>query len=140
MTKKEENKIKKESKKTRASRKFVIALSIVSIIGFVSIMTASLFNFSIENYIESLWLLALGLGLILETSINEIKRIKTAGLTSVMLGKITMIVVGTIAVVAAILSIPQINIQNPTFLAVKGIISILAIIFIIIQTWVSKKE
>jgi len=133
-----QNVIKK--KKSKASRNFVIALSIVSIIGFLSIMSQSLFDFSFVNYIESLWLLILGGSLILETSIREIKMIKKRALTSEMLGKITMIVVGFIAVIAAILSIPQINIQSPTFLAIKGIISILAIIFIIIQTWVSKKE
>jgi len=132
--------IKKPNLKSRASRNFVIALSVVSIIGFLSIMSESLFNFSFTGYIESLWLLTLGSGLILETSIKKFKRVKSLGLTSDMLGKVTMIVVGFIAVVAAILSIPQINIQSPTFLAIKGIISILAIIFIIIQTWVSKKE
>lgn len=135
-------KIKKEGtkKKTKASRNFVIALSVVSIIGFLSIMTESLFNFSFQSYIDTLWLLALGLGLIFETSIKELKRVKKDGLSSEMLGKITMVVVGAIAIIAAVLSLPQINIQNPTFLAVKGIISILAIIFIIIQTWVSEKE
>jgi hypothetical protein len=51
-----------------------------------------------------------------------------------------MLIVGGIAVIAGILSLPQINIQNPAFLAVKGIISILAIIFIILQTWVAEKD
>jgi len=127
-------------KKTKASRNFVIALSVVSIIGFVSIMLESFFEISIELYIESLWLLALGAGLIFETSIAELRRIKTAGLSSEMLGKVTMIIVGSFAIVASVLSIPQIDIQNATFLAIKGIISVLAIIMIIIQTWVSKKE
>jgi len=129
-----------KKKKPRASRNFVIALSVVSIIGFLSIMTESLFDFSFVEYIESLWLLTLGIGLVLETSIKEMAEIRKKGLTSEMLGKITMIVVGAIAIIAAVLSIPQISIQNSTFLAVKGIISILAIIFIIIQTWISKEE
>lgn len=137
MAKKEAEEFKK--KKSDASRNFVIALSLVSIIGFISIITESIFNVSISNYIESLWLLALSYGLIFETSFKEIKRIKNNGLTSEMLGKVTMIVVGTIAFVAAVLSLPQINIQHPIFLAIKGITSILAIIFIVIQTWVSKK-
>ena len=133
-------KIKMRNKKSKASRNFVIALSVVSIIGFLSIITESFFSFSIGEYIETLWLFALGMGLILETSISELKKIKRRGLTSEMLGKITMMIVGIIAMIAAILSLPQINIQSPTFLAIKGIISILAIIFIIIQTWISKKE
>jgi len=135
-----ENKIKKVERKSRASRKFVIALSVVSIIGFVSIVLESFFQFSIVNYIESLWLFALGLGLVLETSIHELKRVKVNGLTSEMLGKVTMVVVGAIAIIAALLSLPQINIQHPVFLAIKGIASILAIIFIIVQTWITKKE
>ena len=131
---------KKKKEKSSASRNFVIALSIVSIIGFLSIITQSLFNFSFETYIESLWLITLGVALILETSINELKEIKKRGLTPNMLGKVTMIVVGAIAIIAAILSIPQIGIENPTFLAIKGIISILAVVFIIIQTWVGEKR
>lgn len=127
-------------KKSNASKNFVIALSIVSIIGFLNIMTESIFSFSFVDYIESLWLLTLGLGLVFETSISELRAIKRRGLNSEMLGKITMIVVGSLAIIAAILSLPQIRIINPTFLAIKGIISILAIIFIIIQTWISRKE
>jgi len=132
--------ILKKKKRSRASRNFVIALSVVSIIGFLSIITESLFNVSINEYFDTLWLLALGAGLIFETSIKELKKIKSSGLTSDMLGKVTMIVVGALAIIAAILSLPQVDVQHSVFLAVKGIISILAIIFIIIQTWVSKEE
>lgn len=128
----------KKSPTRRASRNFVIALSVVSIIGFLSIMIESLFYLDVSNYIETLWLVVLGLGLILETTISELKSVKRKGLTSDYLGKITMIVVGSLAIIAGILSLPQINIQNASFLAVKGIISILAIVFIILQTWVTK--
>lgn len=127
-------------KKSKASRNFVIALSVVSIIGFLSIMLSSLFYINISGYIDTLWLFTLGLGLILEASIKEIRGLRETGLTSEMLGKITMLIVGSIAVIAGILSLPQINIQNASFLAIKGIISILAIIFIILQTWVAEKE
>ncbi len=130
----------KKGDKKRTSRNFVIALSIVSIIGFVSIVLESLFYLDVSNYIETFWLVALGSGLILETSIKELKSVKRKGLTSDYLGKITMIVVGGLAIIAGILSLPQINIQNVSFLAIKGIISILAIVFIILQTWVIKKE
>ncbi len=131
---------KKVKKRSKASRNFIIALSIVSIIGFLNIITQSLFNFSFTNYIESLWLVTLGTALILETSMRELKRIKKQGLTPDMLGKVTMMVVGIMAVIAAILSLPQISIKSPTFLAIKGIVSILAVIFIIIQTWISEKD
>ncbi len=129
-----------KKKKSKASRTFVIALSVVSIIGFLSIIMSSLFYIDVSGYIDTLWLIALGLGLVFETSIKELKRVKNIGLTSEMLGKFTMLVVGGIAIIAGILSLPQIHIQNASFLAVKGIISILAIIFIILQTWVTERE
>lgn len=132
--------VKKEVKKRRTSRNFVIALSVVSMIGFLSIVFESLFYLDVSGYIDTLWLVVLGLGLILETTLKELKSVKRRGLTSEYLGKITMIVVGSIAIIAGILSLPQINVQNASFLAVKGIISILAIIFIILQTWVIKRE
>jgi len=129
---------KRKEREKKASRTFIIALSVVSIIGFLSIMLESLFYIKINNYIETLWLFTLGLGLIFETSIKELKSVKKKGLTSNYLGKITMVVVGSIAIIAGILSLPQIDIQNPSFLAVKGIISILAIVLIILQTWITK--
>ncbi len=135
--------IKKDLKKSsnrRTSRNFVIALSVVSMIGFLSIMIESLFYFDVSGYIDTLWLVVLGLGLILETTIKELKSVKRRGLTSDYLGKITMVIVGSLAIIAGILSLPQINVQNASFLAVKGIISILAIIFIILQTWVTKSD
>jgi len=128
------------SKRSNASKNFVIALSIVSIIGFLNIVAESLLAFSFADYIESLWLVTLGVGLILETSLKELKSLRKKELTPDMLGKITMIVVGALAIIAAILSIPQINIENPTFLAIKGILGILAIVFIIIQTWVNRRD
>jgi hypothetical protein len=126
--------------KRKTSRNLVIALSIVSIIGFVNIILESLFYINISEYIDTFLLIVLGLGLIFETSIGELKSINKEGLNSEYIGKITMIVVGSLSVIAGVLSLPQINILNPSFLAVKGIISLLAIVFIILQTWVAKHE
>ena len=128
----------KESTKRKTTKSFVIALSVVSIIGFLSIALESLFSINMSGYIETLWLIVLGGGLILETTIKELKSVKKNGLTPEYLGKITMIVVGGIAIIAGILSLPQINVVNASFLAVKGIISVLAIIFIILQTWITE--
>jgi hypothetical protein len=124
--------------KKKASRNFVIALSIVSIIGFISIMLESLFLVDINAYLETLWLVVLGGGLILESSLKDFKKVKKKGLTSDYLGKLTMIIVGGIGVIAGLLSLPQLNVQHSTFLAIKGIVALLAIIFIIFQTWVTE--
>lgn len=133
-----EQKIRKDT--TNSSRYFIIALSVVSILGFLDIVMDSLFYFSFADYMNTLWLIVLGVGLILETTIEELKSIQKRGLTSDYLGKVTMIIVGGIAIIAGILSIPQIDIQNPSFLAVKGIVGILAITLIVLQTWVANEK
>ena len=110
----------------------------MSIIGFLSIVVESFFYWSFAGYIETLWLFTLGGGLILESNVRQLMKIKNKGLTSENLGKITMMIVGSIAIIAGFLSLPQIHLKHPVFLAIKGIVSILAIIFIIIQTWIAK--
>src|SRR3989338_7204233 len=85
-----------EDRKVKVSHKFIIALSIVSILGFIGIVSETLFAKNISTYIESLWMI----------------------------------------IIAGILSSPYINFQNPSFLAIKGIVSIIAILVIIIQTWI----
>jgi len=127
-----------EEKRKRVSTNFVIALAIVSIIGFSVIMLQSLFYINISDYQETLLLVVLGASLMLETTRKELRQIKRKGLDSNNLGKITMLIVGFFAIVAGIFSLPFLLINHPVFLAIKGIISILAIIFIIVETWVTR--
>ena len=134
-----EKKEVKSTRKTKTSKSFVVALSIVSMIGFLSIVLEDLFYVNINSYIQTLWLVTLGAGLILEVSLVKLKKIRTGGLTPEVLGEITMLVVGSMAAIAGVLSLPQINVQHPSFLAIKGVISLLAIIFIILQTWIVKE-
>jgi uncharacterized membrane protein HdeD (DUF308 family) len=136
--KRNKKRIKKLKQKNSSS--FVIALSVVSILGFLNIVLHSFFNFNFTNYMDTLWLLVLGIALILDSTIKELKLIKKKGLNSNYLGKITMIIIGVIAIIAGILSLPQINIQSSSFLAIKGVVGILAITLIILQTWVLNKN
>lgn len=125
-----------EPKKSKISSNFVYILAIISIIGFLGIIVNSFFEINIDAYVSFLWLIIMGVGFILisrpkelyEGSRKNFDESKVAGLTS--------FIVGLLAIIAGVLSIPQINIQHPVFLAVKGVISIIAIIFIIVQTWI----
>ena len=122
----------------KVSKAFVNILAILSILGFISIISYTLFNQHVEQYIEALWLGILGFGFIVESSpIQLMKRIRNK-LGERNFTAMTTLVVGLLALVAGILSLPQINIQNPAFLAIKGIMSIIAIIFIAVQTWILK--
>jgi len=122
----------------RVSRSFVNILAIISILGFISIISYTLFNHDIEKYIQSLWLGILGLGFILEANPSRLIRAIREKLEERNFTATTTFIVGVLAIIAGFLSLPQINVENPVFLAIKGIMSIIAIIFIIVQTWIIK--
>jgi len=133
--KRKADKIEKKDKKVKVSQKFVTALSIVSILGFVGIVSETLFEFNLGDYIEALLMLIIGVALIIESKVNKLKSLER-GITPSNFTHLTTIIIGAIAVLAGVFSLPPIRITFPAFLAVKGIIAIIAIIVIIIQTWV----
>jgi|SRR3989344_3753432 len=126
---------KSEHHRSRVSQKFVTALAIVSIIGFASIVTQTIFNYDITAYVEVSLMLIIGVGLIIEARIKKLKSLER-GITSNNITHLTTIVIGVIAILAGIFSIPAIRLENPAFLAIKGIMSVIAIIVITIQTWI----
>ena len=135
---KKDDKIKRfvSEKKIKVSHRFVTALSLVSILGFIGIVSYTLFGFDLNNYVEASLMFIIGVGLILEANLNTLKLIKIEGLTRNNFTHLTTIIIGAIAVLAGVFSFPGIRIETHSFLAIKGIISLIAIIFIIIQTWV----
>jgi len=121
--------------RVKISHRFVTALSIVSILGFLGIISYTLFDFDLSNYVEAALMFVIGAGLVLETKLSRVKEIKR-GLNSGSLTNLITLIIGLIAVLAGIFSFPPIRIETAGFLAVKGIISVIAIIVIVIQTWV----
>ena len=126
---------KKIGDKVRISQKFVTALAIVSILGFVGIMSQSFFGFDSSGYIECFLMLIIGAGLIVEAKVKKLKSL-SKGITSNNITHLTTVIIGFIAIVAGVFSFPLIKIVNPAFLAIRGIISVIAIAVIIIQTWI----
>ncbi len=114
--------------------KFASILAIVSIIGFLEITLNSFFNFSFQTYIEFLWLTIIGIGFIIISKPKKLTKSKNEPVTD-----ITALVIGSLAIIAGILSLPFLNIIHPTFFAIKGVISLIAIIFIVLETWFLKK-
>lgn len=125
-----------KERKVKVSHKFITILSIVSILGFAGIVSRSLFNFDLINYIEASWMILLGAGLIFEAKIKKLKNISKKGLSQNNFTHLITIIIGGIAIIAGIFSFPGIRIINPAFIAIKGIVSIIAIIIIAVQTWV----
>lgn len=126
---------KSKKKAVGTQLKFASILAIISIIGFLEIVSSNFFNFSFGDYIEFLWLTLMGVGFIIESSPKKIHTKKADETVT----DITSLVIGIIAIIAGILSIPQVGINHPVFQATKGVVSVIAIIFIAIQTWIVRK-
>ena len=128
----------KEKKKemVTASHKFVTALAFVSIIGFGGIVSSTLFNFNMNLYVESFFMIIIGFGFMIEGKITKLWRIRDEGLTTRNFTHLTTSIIGLLAIITGIFSIPQIRIETGGFLAVKGIIALIAIVIIVIQTWI----
>lgn len=129
---------KKSKEKSKVSSSFVTILALVSIMSFLSIIFKSLFNFELSIYIESLILLALGIGFIIESDPKRLFKTARKRLNEKEFSEITTFVIGFLAAISGILSFPFINLEHFIFSAIKGVISIIAIIFIAIETWVIK--
>ncbi|KKL62438.1 hypothetical protein LCGC14_2185190 [marine sediment metagenome] len=142
MSKKEakENYKKRKIQEFKVFQRFVIILSVVSILGFASVLSETLFNFIIKDYVEALWMFILGIGLIMEVRLQRLRSIYRGGLTRDNFTYIITIIIGLFAIFAGIFSIPAIRINSPSFIAIKGILAIIAISIIIIQTWFIRKK
>jgi len=125
----------RQTHKVQVSRRFLTALAAVSILGFVGILVESFFTLSIKEYIEALLMLIIGVGLIVEIQLYKLKSIARRGLSRDNFTNIITMVIGFVAIVAGIFSLPIIRVENPSFLAIKGIISLIAIVVIVVQTW-----
>jgi len=121
--------------KTKVSKHFVTVLAIVSIIGFLGIISKTLFLKDIDGIIDSLLMIIIGFGLVLESSLNKLISLRN-GLDSNNFTNLITITIGAIALIIGILNLPFFKIENPSFFAMKGIISVIAIVIIIIQTWI----
>jgi len=124
-----------EERKVKLSHKFVTVLAIISILGFIGIISETLFQYNIEFYVEALLMLIIGIGLIIEAKMKQIRSV-ARGFNSNNFTHLTTAIIGFIAVIAGIFSLPPIRITTPAFLSIKGIVSIIAIAVIAIQTWI----
>lgn len=130
---------KKDSGKKRTvkiSKSFVTILAIVSILGFASIILQSWFQLEFTSYAEAFILLVIGIGIILESEPKILFENIKSDLDKNNFSRLTTFVLGALAVISGFLSFPFVGVEHFIFSAVKGIISFIAIIFIIIQTWV----
>ncbi|MBU3940891.1 MAG: hypothetical protein KKH88_03130 [Nanoarchaeota archaeon] len=124
-----------EKWKSKLSHKFIMILAIVSILGFAGIVSETIFNRNINLHVQALWMIAIGIGMITEAQIKSLKSLKVEGLTPNNFAHLTTAIIGLVTILAGVFSFPHFGVVNPSFHAIRGIVSIIAIIVIIIQTW-----
>ncbi|MFH1451768.1 MAG: hypothetical protein ABIF88_01190 [archaeon] len=129
----------KETKhnKKNISKVFLTALAIVSILGFLEIISLGFFEIDISFHAEALLMIIIGVALIAEAQLKKIRSIKN-GLTHNNFSRLITIIFGLIAIVAGTFSFPGLRFENNVFLAVKSLLALIAIVIIIIQTWIVK--
>jgi len=130
----------KKKKRKKSKLAFVSILAIVSIFGFLGIISKSFFDYDMNLLIESLILLTIGVGFIIESRPKILSKKIKKGLDNANFSRMITFVIGSLAVFSGILSLPFIDLQHFVFLAIKGVISIVAILFIVIQTWIVEPE
>ena len=127
-------------KKSKVSTKFVSVLAIISIFGFTEILLQNFFNISIREYSTFAWLMIMGIGFLLVAQPKNLYKTSQKAFNETSFSRLTTFVIGCMAIIAAILSFPLINVEHPILFATMGVISIISIIFIIFQTWIVKEK
>ena len=80
-------------------------------------------------------MIIIGIGLVLEARIRRLRTLRH-GLNPANFTTLITLTVGGIAILTGVLSAPYFGFQNPSFFAIKGILSVIAIVVIFIQTWI----
>lgn len=119
---------------------FLFVLSVVSVFSFFGIAMKTLFGLNIDNYVEILWLVTLGGGMLKESNMSCLIKLKETGFTPENFRGLVVFVIGLLAIITGILMLPQIGITTPALLAIQGIISLVAMIFILIQSIILKSN
>ncbi|MBT4376421.1 hypothetical protein HOD29_03535 [archaeon] len=135
VTPKKNNKKSVKEKTPKRVFAFSSILAIVSIIGFLQLALISFFNIDLSHYNGFMLLAIIGIGFIIQSKpkvlFNENKGETVADITT--------LVIGSLAIIAGILSLPFITVNHPVVFAIPGIIAIIAIIFIVIESWIIRK-
>ncbi len=131
--------IQREKKKKEGAKTFQSVLSLISIVGFIGIISETLLYLEITNYVKFAWMTIMGIGLFIEAdSWKLIKKIKNKGFEDENFHRLVTSTIGALATIIGILTFPLWNITSPGFLAIKGTISIIAVLYIFFQTWFIK--
>ena len=117
------------------SKAFLTSLALFSILGFLAVLSEVFFEFNLSMYTKSLLLIIIGFGFMVEGQVRMWKSQFKGGLTS---NEFTHLITGIIGILAVILGILNFFLTGVIFNTMIGIVAAIAIIAIVIETWVVK--
>ena len=121
-------------------KKFLFFLIMIDLTWFGSVVLDNLFGFSLQDYGEFAWTFLFAMALIFMSDLKRIFRMGVEGFNSENFSSLATFIIGIIALIISILSLPQIAIESPVMNAVKGIIALIAIIYVFLDALVIKSE
>jgi hypothetical protein len=128
-----------EKEKPKEATKFAGIMSLISIIGFANIITQSLFEISITPYFNSVLLFLIGIGFMMAARPKNLYEGSKRYFTETSVARLTTFVIGLLSIAASVLTLPEVSLVHPALETIKSIISVIAILFIVFQTWVLER-
>lgn len=120
----------------KAYRKFLLFLIILDLLGFATIATDNFFGWHLGNYNEFVWIFFFALGLIVISNVKRIKKISVHGFKSESFAGLATLIIGILALITAFLSLPFFSLDHPVLRSIKGIIALIAMVYIVLEAWV----
>jgi len=129
--------------KNLAKLQFQDFLAVVSVLGFLTIFVASIYSaLDIGPWVDGLLFIIIGVALMLSGGVQVLFRMLEDGLTNKEITKILTILVGLTSFLVGIFTFPIDAFRGlqtvPVVGGIKTIISALAIIIIVADSWISK--
>ena len=125
---------------SKGYQKFLFFLVMIDLVGFLIIALNNLVGLNLKVYSEFAWTLLFSLGLILISDVKKILSIGRKGIKTDNFSSLVTFIIGVLALVVAILSLPQFNIISPTMSSIKGIVALIAVSYVIIEIFFVKKK
>jgi len=116
-----------------ADIKFSTYLSVISILGFVTILIQAMAGVDISMWVESALFFLIGLSLFVSGGMHLIFHYIKGGLTSEEVNKIVAVIVGVSSMFVGILTSPAVGINYDVFDGIKIVISGVAILVIVLD-------
>lgn len=125
---------------TKGYKKFLFFLIMIDLTWFASVVSDNLLGMNLQDYGEFAWILLFSLGMIIISDVKKMTSIKRRGFRSDNFASLVTFIIGVMAFVVAVLSLPQINMTSPVMSSIKGILALIAIIYVILEGLIIKSE